>query len=398
MTDTATQSFLDGHGIPVDLANIETELVSLWGPAAEQAGGPEVESPNVTRIVLANLLVDCLTGAATAPGRVLETVIARYPCRAIVLLGDDGPERRIRAEVSALCHLPAPGLPQVCSERIVLRAGPSAIDLVPGAVRPLLEADLPMVLWWTSDPRDHEGLFRDLADECSRLVLDLPDPTARTGALRLGLDPLLCPSSRDSAWFGITQWRELVAHFFDSPAGIESLDAIRTVEIEALSPNPTRAPRLAVWLAAWLAGQLGWQPLGQPGIESRGGRPGHDGSLEARFGTSSGEAMVRILTRPAAGGSGAIAQLETVTIKAERPGTPKPETYEIHRPVPESPIVVVEADAPHLCCLPAMIEAPEPDAARRIAAALESSRLDPPFQRALPIALWLLEAQEPRPR
>ncbi len=182
MTDSMTESFLDGHGIPVDLANIENELVNLWGPAAEQAGGPEVESPNVTRIVLANLLVDCLTGAATAPGQVLETVIARYPCRTIVLLGDDAPERRIRAEVSALCHLPAPGLPQVCSERIVLRTGPSAIDLVPGAVRPLLEPDLPMVLWWTSDPRDHESLFRDLADECSRLVLDLPDPIAPAGA------------------------------------------------------------------------------------------------------------------------------------------------------------------------------------------------------------------------
>ena len=95
--------------------------------------------------------------------------------------------------MSALCHLPAPGLPQVCSERIVLRAGPKAIDLIPGAVRPLLEADLPMVLWWTGDPRKHEHLFRDLADECSRLVLDLPDPGAEAGALRLGLEPSLCP-------------------------------------------------------------------------------------------------------------------------------------------------------------------------------------------------------------
>jgi hypothetical protein len=39
-----------------------------------------------------------------------------------------------------------------------------------------------------------------------------------------------------------------------------------------------------------------------------------------------------------------------------------------------------------------LIEVPELDAAHRIAAALESSRVDPPFDRALPIALWLLEA------
>jgi glucose-6-phosphate dehydrogenase assembly protein OpcA len=394
LTDTTTESFLDGHGIPVDLAKIETELAELWGPAAEQAGGPEVDNPHVTRIALANLVVDCLTGAGAAPGQVLETVIARYPCRTIVLLGDDNPERHIRAEVSALCHLPAPGLPQVCSERIVLRVGASAIDLVPGTVRPLLEADLPMVLWWTSDPRRHERLFRDLAGECSRLVLDLPDPAAPAGALRVGLDPTLCQSSRDSAWFAITRWRELVAQFFDSPAGLESLRAIKSVEIEALSPDATRAPRLAIWLAAWLAGQSGWQPLGQPTIEAPNGSLGRGSVLEAQFRTSGGEAVVRVLTRPAPAGAAAVPQLETVTIKAECAGAKKAETYEIHRPVPQSPIVVVEADAPHLCCLPSMIDAPEPDPARRIAAALESSRLDPPFQRALPIALWLLEVGE----
>ena len=142
-----TDSFLEGQGIPVDLREIETELMKLWGPAAEQVGGPELENPHVTRIALANLVVESLEGDGECLRGVLETVIARFPCRAIVMRGADDPERRIAAEVSALCHLPAPGLPQVCSERIVLRAGPGAVDLLPGAVRPLLEADLPFVLW-----------------------------------------------------------------------------------------------------------------------------------------------------------------------------------------------------------------------------------------------------------
>src|SRR5215470_12830791 len=156
MPDAITDSFLAGQGIPVDLAQAETELMKLWGPAAEQAGGPELENPHVTRIALANLVVECLAGSCESLCGVLETVIARFPCRAIVLRGSDDPGRRIAAEVSALCHLPAPGLPQVCSERIVLRAGPNAIDLVPGAVRPLLEAELPMILWWNGDPRPQE--------------------------------------------------------------------------------------------------------------------------------------------------------------------------------------------------------------------------------------------------
>ena len=103
----------------------------------------------MTRIVLANLVVASRLADAPRLDGVLDTLTTRYPCRAIVVLRTDEPDRRVSAEVSALCHLPAPGLPQVCSERIVLRAGPRAVDLLPGAVRPLLETDLPFVLWWT---------------------------------------------------------------------------------------------------------------------------------------------------------------------------------------------------------------------------------------------------------
>ena len=38
-----------------------------------------------------------------------------------------------------------------------------------------------------------------------------------------------------------------------------------------------------------------------------------------------------------------------------------------------------------------MVRAPELDPPRRVAAALEASRFDRPFENARPIALWLLE-------
>ena len=62
VSDASSLSFLDGQGIPVELPRIESELAKLWGPAAEQIGGPELENPHVTRIVLANLVVECLGG------------------------------------------------------------------------------------------------------------------------------------------------------------------------------------------------------------------------------------------------------------------------------------------------------------------------------------------------
>jgi hypothetical protein len=41
--------------------------------------------------------------------------------------------------------------------------------------------------------------------------------------------------------------------------------------------------------------------------------------------------------------------------------------------------------------LPRVVLAPDLEPSRRVAAALESSRIDPPFRKALPHALWMLE-------
>ena len=386
MPDPITDSFLEGQGIPVNLREIETELTKLWGSAAEPVGGPDLENLHVTRIALANLLVVSFDGDGPTLGQVLETVTTRFPCRAIVVTGSEDPERRIAAEVSALCHLPAPGLPQVCSERIVLRAGPAAIDLVPGAVRPLLEAELPVVLWWSGDPRSNETLFRDLADECSRLILDLPDPVAELDAVRLGLDPAVCPFSRDTVWFGLTRWRELVAQFFDPMCAVGALDRIDSVHIMAFAQEPDRTPRIAIWLAAWVAGQLGWKSQGRP---ERSSSPSET-TLHAEFLGPRGIIPVRISTRPAPSASWSEPRVMGVTITAKGPDGQGDETFRLARPEPDSTAVRVEVESRESCGLPRLIEAPELDRAHRVGAAMESSRLDPPFHHALPIALWLL--------
>ena len=388
-TDTSTDAFLSGEGFPVDLHDVETELIRLWGPAAERAGGPVPDRPNVTRIVLANLVV---FGQSSDSGRLrdtLETVTTRFPCRTIVVRRGDEPGRKIAAEVSALCHLPAPGLPQVCSERIVLRAGPQAGDMLPGAIRPLLEADLPFVLWWNDDPRGDEALFRDLGDECSRLILDLPDPGTEVAALRLGLDPTICRTSRDTAWFGLTRWRELVAQFFAPPVHNETVSLIDSVAIEALVPAASggATPRLALWLAAWLAGQIGWTPRGQP-VRS----PGH---LHASFDGPTGPVDVVIATRTDP--DRIVPQIHATTLTTRpRPGSSEGEgeggsTIKLRRIAPGSPEVRVEIDSCDYCTLPRMVLSPEIDPPRRVAAALESARLDPPFDNALPHLFWLLD-------
>jgi glucose-6-phosphate dehydrogenase assembly protein OpcA len=393
MPVATTTPLIEGQGISVELRDVEAELDRLWEPAAVEIGGSELESGHVTRIALANLVLGCLDSNLGAIEPVLATVVARFPCRAIVLCASDAPGRKITAEISALCHLPSPGQPQVCSERIVLRAGPDAADLLPGAVRSLLEADLPHVLWWTGDPRRHESLFHDLARVCSRVILDLADPSVEVGALRLGLGPADGTSSHDSVWFGLVRWRELVAQFFDGPSQLEKLERIDSVLIEALAPDPTRPTRLAIWLVAWLAGQLGWKPQGQPEHH-----PADDSSyaLTARFLGAAGELSVRIVSRAVPPGCPAAPQIAAATIKT-RPlagDNSVAETLRLVRPWPGSPAVLVETETGDSYRLPRGVNAPELDAPRRIAAALESARIDIPFRKALPIAFWLLEYLE----
>jgi glucose-6-phosphate dehydrogenase assembly protein OpcA len=392
MPDATATPFIEGQGIPVELRDVEPELARLWGPAAEQVSGSNLENPHVTRIVLANLVVECVDGDVKSLDPILETVIARFPCRAILLCGSDDTNRKITAEISALCHLPSPGLPQVCSERITLKAGSNAIDLLPGAVRSLLEANLPHLLWWTGDPRKQEPLFRNLAGACSRLVLDLPDPYTDTGALRLGLDPALGTSSRDSAWFGLARWRELVAQFFDVPTDRGKLNRISSVTVEVHSRDPARIPRASIWLVSWLAGQLRWKPQGHPEHHAIGD---NSFALSARLCAGQEEVPIRIVTRAIPSGCPSTPQIAAVTLKIHPPNgnLSSGETFRLVRPWPGSPAILVETETAtdSGSRLPRGVDAPELDPARRIATALEASRIDIPFRNALPIALWLME-------
>jgi hypothetical protein len=368
-----TDAFLSGEGIPVPVAEIESELTHLWGPAAEREGGPDLDQPNVTRVTLANLVVADFHTDGDRTRELIQTVTPRYPCRAIVLRpapGQDG----VTAEVAAVCHLPAPGRPQVCAEQIVLRAGDPARKLLPGAVRPLLETDLPLVLWWAGDPRPDEALFRDLADESARLILDLPDPQADPGAVRLALDLSLHRYGRDLSWFGITPWRELVAQFFDPPGHEAALATIEEVEIEVVAPSNGRLPRVAAWTAGWLAGALDWTCERPP----RANGPRSDAIFRSPAGP------IRVLFRVTVDPATPLPHLSAVRLRAGYAGT-----FSVER-AGEAAEVRVTADARGHDPLPRVVRLAEWDAARRLAAALESARDDPPYRRAVPHVLRLL--------
>ena len=257
--------------------------------------------------------------------------------------------------------------------------------MLPGAVRPILEPELPFVLWWTDDPRNDQALYVDLADECTRLILDLPDLDTDVDSLKLGLDPKHCPHARDTAWFGLFRWRELIAQFFDPPCNIATITKIASLKIEVAVPGEPTAtpPRLAIWLAAWFAGQLGWKPVGKPLRRV--------GLLKASFETQGRPITVEIVTDSSDEPNDDVARLRATTITTSATDGMEPGSFRLSRLSLHEPEVRVEIDSSTYCSLPKTLLAPQTDHASRVAAALESSRNDPPFKSAIPHAFWLLE-------
>lgn len=376
-----TSPMTSGHGIPVDLSMIETELTKLWGPAARRAGGPEVERPNMTRVALANLIVASTNEFLSHYEPVLQTVVHRRPCRTIVLnlSVDDGPVDRVSAEVDALCHLPAPGRPQVCSERIRLTTAPCSESLLTGATRSVLDSSLPTILWWIGDPRPRMDLFVDLAQEIDKLIIDVPrDVEEGVPAIQAALGHAELPQVRDVAWYGITGWRMMIASFFDEPESRQRLHAIRSVRIVAVAHDRRRPPRSAVWLTAWLSGQLGWTP-------DACRRTNSNGEVHATFHGPHGPIEVQLVLQTEQ--NVPFSRVLRVELVA---GTGDDRwTYRLQRPNYRAREVRVEVEGPGCCPLPQTILLPEIDLARRLAAAIEASRQDPPFQRARLPALWL---------
>ena len=370
---TTTEAFLKGQGIPIDLAKAENELTKLWGPAAQRVGGPELEKPNVTRVVLSNLLV---------VGRYdgLDEVLLRHPSRTIILSLTDDADPMVQAEVSAVCHLPAPGQPQVCSERIALFAGPAAREHLPAASRSLMEPDLPVVLWWSGDPLANVDLFHALANDCSRVLLDFPYPGVSSASLAIALDRKTHPYAQDLAWFKITPWRALVAQRFDPPE-LAAASRIRSVEIHALAPQAGPVPRLAAWLAAWLAGQLKWEAVKRQRVGSN--------LVTAQFLDASGQ-PVEVRLTSAVDPSASTTQLAKVAICCQGAEGGAKTGFEVVRPSAQSREVHIKVDACGLTPLPQTVIAPEISGPGRVSSALESNRDDSPYRRALPHALWLI--------
>ncbi len=262
-------------GKPVAPADVEDELARLWHMSADNMR----TSQNLrVRTSVLNLVL-CTSNKETAQraSAILRDLSSTHVARVILLILDQG--QNVPSEVSTWVTIRSfPIISDIMRhnfEQITVELAGKAITSSSIILQPLLKPDLPVYLWWVDDLPDNSGLFKQLANMSSRVIVDssqFSQPEESLRALSLLVQSLTADSAlSDLNWARITSWRELVAQFFDVTAYKPYLSGVDYIEIEhsvlpagsqqteEVTPNPT----CALFLAAWLKTRLGWNIIGE---------------------------------------------------------------------------------------------------------------------------------------
>ena len=245
---------------------VERQLRDLWQLAAESNAGEC--GRQITRASLFNLVAVCASEEERdRASATISALTSRYPCRAMVILLAAGraeparPAGELTATVTAHCHLAGGGRKQVCCEQISVVAAGERIGQVPSVVLPLLESDLPTMLWWRGNFLEQPALFRRLSAVADRVMFDTSAWAAGAAAL-----PALVAAMRaqtrgcftDLSWTRLTLWRKLMADCFDDPLTQAALPGMRRLDVVYGCDSGARLR--ALLYAGWVVTQLGWSP------------------------------------------------------------------------------------------------------------------------------------------
>ncbi len=261
--------------------------------------------------------------------------------------------------------MPADSGAQVCCEQIVLRTGSADGAGLDRVLLPLLASDVPFLAWWTVDPAACPELLAVMRELTDRLIFEAGLP---------GFARLLDPGrgvARELGWFRSYRWRELIAQLFDE-TDRAVLDAIDRVALSLRGGHPD--DRLdALWMAAFLGGQLGW----------RTGRVLGEGRFEFR---SLGGAVEVVMDDQAGTGDG----LSSFEVQAEGAH------FEFARCREGSDEFRIMIRDENSCRLPRSIQLKRRGRADSLAVAFTGRAVDPSYERAAPLAVWMAEAMGAR--
>jgi glucose-6-phosphate dehydrogenase assembly protein OpcA len=256
---TGLETFTGGVATEVDVAGIERQLAELW----QMAAGTETDAARrqITRASLFNLVTVCETEQdRDTATEVIRALTSRHPCRAIVVLADTaGGASELSASISAHCHLAGGAQKQVCCEQISVNARGDGVARLIGVMLPLLESDLPVVLWWRGNFLSRRQLFDRFVAVADRVMFDTsmwPAAQVDLGALAAMIEQSPRVNFADLSWTRLSLWRRMTAEAFDEPTCAQQLAGVDAVcVIHGTGPG---ARLRGLLFASWVAAQLDW--------------------------------------------------------------------------------------------------------------------------------------------
>lgn len=246
---------------------VAAELGKIWSSISLTAPGADGEPERrvAARSSVMNLVVVASRGeVGERAASIVEALTGRHPSRTLLVVpaDPDGPPW-LDAQVQAHCVLPSETAPETCSELVYLTCGGESGQHMAGLVAPLLIHDLPVTVWWPSEPRFESRASQELLDMADRILVDgsgwSGDGLARVAsmtALRSGHDVEIA----DFALLRQARWREAIASTFDRPALLPYVSNIDRIEVRYAAIDGTPETSNVVrplYHVAWLAARLG---------------------------------------------------------------------------------------------------------------------------------------------
>src|SRR5215213_7477091 len=237
---------------------IEAGLHELWRQAEAGEVGALVRSASLT------ILVPVSSSQATDDLiNIIDRVTLVHPCRAILVVIDDG-----QPEPTAILtsHYRRPGNEEAARywEEIRIVAPTRAIHQAMSAASTVVLPGLPVQAWWPGAVVLDGDLYDHAVEVSDRVLLDsmrLREPRSGLASLASAVDVAHeSVAFGDLSWSRINPWRVLTAELFDAPADQELLDSIERVTIEYTRSTGANEIVQALLYVGWLASRLGWEP------------------------------------------------------------------------------------------------------------------------------------------
>ena len=233
---------------------------------AQEAGAGAVHHVVARTSVLNLVVLAGDEGTAERCAAIIVSTASRHASRSLILsAADPDGEPGLEASIEALALTTAAGRTETGAETIRIRAcGETGLHLA-SIIVPLLVHDLPVALWWPSDPPFDSHRAERLLPLADQLIVDGSswsgnglDTMAKLAAAAEGLHLVAI----DWALLRQSRWREAMASVYDLPDLRPHLGAVRRIDVEYATDDPgdsagnTNVVR-PLYHVAWLASRLG---------------------------------------------------------------------------------------------------------------------------------------------